>query len=132
MPTATPPTAAITGFSNVTSARRKSSTSTGPWPPALARRTKSLMSLPAENAPPLPSISTARMAASAEASASAPVRRSYIGAVSAFFAAGRFRVSTITAPSRATTTSSVAVAGFTFVPDIIPRLRCAILLRSRP
>ena len=91
MPTARPSTAAIMG--RVTLGRRWMNFCEGAasCEPSLARRTKSLMSLPALNTPPEPMKTWTAMASLFSAASSAADMTSYMGPVSAFFLSARRR-----------------------------------------
>src|SRR5215472_16430383 len=89
-PTATPLTAATIGLLQRTSAGRKRSAGRLRPPELSTALRKSARSLPAENAPGTPAISTQRTESSAFAPSSAAVIASYMPSVSAFFLSGRF------------------------------------------
>src|SRR5262244_862781 len=109
-PTATPPTAATIGLLQRTSAGRKRSAGRLRPPALSAPLRKSARSLPAENAPGTPAISTQRTDPSAFAPSNAAVIASYMASVSAFFLSGRF-IRMVRMPSASvTTTCSVVTA----------------------
>src|SRR5262249_31675288 len=101
-PTATPLTAATIGLLQRTSVGRKSSAGRLRPPELSAALRKSARSLPAENAPGTPAISTQRTESSAFAPSSAAVIASYMASVSAFFLSGRF-IRTVRMPSASVT-----------------------------
>src|SRR5437868_5676849 len=87
MPTATPLTAATSGFVAWASSCMKRKTA---WPSAFGgAATKSSMSLPAQKTSGAPWISTTRTAPSVSAACSASAIAAYIALVMAFFLAGR-------------------------------------------
>ena len=89
-PTATPLTAATIGLLQRTSAGKKRRAGRLRPPVLSAALRKSARSLPAENAPGTPAISTQRTRSSVFAPSSAAVIASYMASVSAFFLSGRF------------------------------------------
>jgi hypothetical protein len=103
MPTASPPTAATSGFLVCASACRNA-TVFGRSPPLCADSRNSPISAPAENTPAVPVSTTQRIAALSSASCKACVIAAYIGDVSAFFFSGRLKRMTRTAPWSAITT----------------------------
>src|SRR5262245_43534243 len=127
-PTATPLTAATIGLLQRTSVGRKSSAGRLRPPELSAALRKSARSLPAENAPGTPAISTQRTESSAFAPSSAAVIASYMASVSAFFLSGRF-IRMVRMPSTSVTItcsvvkaleprlSKCAEAGYGFADD---------------
>src|SRR5262245_38041931 len=124
-PTATPLTAATIGLLQRTSVGRKSSAGRLRPPELSAALRKSARSLPAENAPGTPAISTQRTESSAFAPSSAAVIASYMASVSAFFLSGRF-IRMVRMPSASVTITCSVIKCIRF-----PRCRPQPRSRSR-
>jgi hypothetical protein len=86
-------------------ARMKAKAASPPWGPWV----KSLRSLPAQKASPLPAISTAPISERPEASARAAVMAWYMAAVRAFFLSGRSIWISRTPPSSISSIASLMI-----------------------
>ena len=107
-PTARPSTAATSGFFAVASVRRKRRTG-APSAPLVANVKKSLMSLPAEKTPPVPTIRLTTMSFDVSPELNASERSLYISVVIEFFFSGRLNLIV-------RTPASIAIS----IPIVIP------------